>query len=62
MLNAGQVVSRATLIKEGQKGQNCNIDVGISKLRSKIDKNFAYPLLHTERGVGFRMHKDKLDS
>lgn len=66
MLNAGQVVPRATLLKEVW---NCNfdpetnvIDVGVSHLRRKIDKNFAYPLLHTERGVGFRMHKDKLDS
>ena len=29
------------------------IDVQISRLRTKIDKDFAPPLLHTVRGVGY---------
>ena len=34
------------------------IDVHISRLRSKIDKGFAQPLLHTIRGAGY-MIRDK---
>jgi two-component system OmpR family response regulator len=29
------------------------IDVHISRLRSKIDRNFAKTLLHTVRGAGY---------
>jgi len=29
------------------------IDVHISRLRQKIDKDFSPPLLHTVRGVGY---------
>jgi len=31
------------------------IDVHISRLRSKIDRGFERPLLHTVRGVGYRL-------
>ena len=31
------------------------IDVHISRLRSKLDKNFSTPLLHTVRGTGYRL-------
>jgi len=31
------------------------IDVQISRLRSKIDKNFGLPLLHTVRGTGYKL-------
>lgn len=31
------------------------IDVQISRLRSKIDKNFDLPLLHTVRGTGYKL-------
>jgi len=31
------------------------IDVHISRLRSKIDKGFETPLLHTVRGAGYRL-------
>ena len=34
------------------------IDVHISRLRSKIDKGFSQPLLHTIRGAGY-MIRDK---
>ena len=31
------------------------IDVQISRLRSKIDKDFEQPLLHTVRGAGYKL-------
>jgi two-component system OmpR family response regulator len=31
------------------------IDVQISRLRSKIDRGFSKPLIHTIRGVGYLM-------
>jgi two-component system OmpR family response regulator len=34
------------------------IDVHVSKLRQKIDSGFDPPLLHTVRGVGYRLSAD----
>lgn len=55
----GQVVTRAMLL---QHVWNYNadietnvIDVHISRLRAKIDREFETPLLHTRRGHGFIM-------
>ena len=31
------------------------IDVHISRLRSKVDKGFPAPLIHTVRGVGYSL-------
>jgi two-component system OmpR family response regulator len=31
------------------------IDVHLSRLRKKVDEGFARPLLHTVRGVGYRL-------
>ena len=31
------------------------IDVHVSRLRGKIDKDFERPLLHTVRGAGYRL-------
>jgi two-component system OmpR family response regulator len=31
------------------------IDVHVSRLRGKIDKDFDRPLLHTVRGAGYRL-------
>ena len=31
------------------------IDVQISRLRAKVDKDFPVMLIHTLRGVGYRM-------
>jgi two-component system OmpR family response regulator len=31
------------------------IDVQISRLRTKLDKGFDPPLLHTIRGVGYKL-------
>ena len=55
--HAGQTVTR-TMLLEGVwdyhfDPQTNVIDVHISRLRSKIDKGFATPLLHTVRGAGY---------
>jgi two-component system, OmpR family, response regulator len=57
MKHAGQVVTRAMLLENVWDyhfdPQTNVIDVHISRLRSKIDKGFAKPLLHTVRGSGY---------
>ncbi|MEL6226450.1 MAG: response regulator transcription factor [Pseudomonadota bacterium] len=57
MKHARQVVTR-TMLLEGVwdyhfDPQTNVIDVHISRLRSKIDKEFEQPLLHTVRGAGY---------
>jgi two-component system OmpR family response regulator len=57
MRHAGQVVTR-TMLLEGVwdyhfDPQTNVIDVHISRLRQKIDKDFDAPLLHTVRGAGY---------
>jgi two-component system OmpR family response regulator len=59
MRHAGQVVTR-TMLLEGVwdyhfDPQTNVIDVHVSRLRSKIDRGFDRPLLHTVRGVGYRL-------
>ena len=62
MRHAGQVVTRTLLIENVWEyhfdPQTNVIDVHISKLRQKIDSGFDPPLLHTIRGVGFRLGRD----
>ena len=57
MRNAGQVVTRTMLLENVWDyhfdPQTNVIDVHISRLRSKIDKGFERPLLHTVRGAGY---------
>ena len=57
MKNAGQVVTRTMLLEHVWDyhfdPQTNVIDVHISRLRGKIDKGFAAPLLHTVRGAGY---------
>lgn len=57
MKNAGQVVTRTMLLENVWDyhfdPQTNVIDVHISRLRSKIDKGFSEPLLHTMRGAGY---------
>lgn len=57
MQNAGQVVTRTMLLEHVWDyhfdPQTNVIDVHISRLRGKIDKNFDPPLLHTVRGAGY---------
>ncbi|HUV32278.1 MAG TPA: winged helix-turn-helix domain-containing protein [Devosiaceae bacterium] len=57
MKHAGQVVTRTMLLENVWDyhfdPQTNVIDVHISRLRSKIDKGFEQPLLHTVRGAGY---------
>ncbi|SHL65915.1 response regulator transcription factor [Roseibium suaedae] len=57
MQHAGQVVTRTMLLENVWEyhfdPQTNVIDVHISRLRSKIDKDFDKPLLHTIRGAGY---------
>jgi two-component system OmpR family response regulator len=57
MKHAGQVVTRTMLLENVWDyhfdPQTNVIDVHISRLRSKIDKGYAQPLLHTVRGAGY---------
>lgn len=62
MKHRGQVVTR-TMLLEGVwdyhfDPQTNVIDVHISRLRSKIDKDFDKPLLHTVRGAGYVIRDD----
>jgi two-component system OmpR family response regulator len=67
MRHAGQVVTRTMLLENIWNyhfdPQTNVIDVHISRLRSKIDKGFERPLLHTVRGAGYMIsHDDALES
>ena len=57
MKHAGQVVTRTMLLENVWDyhfdPQTNVIDVHVSRLRSKIDKGFERPLLHTIRGAGY---------
>ena len=57
MLHAGKVVTRTMLLEQVWDyhfdPQTNVIDVHVSRLRGKIDKDFATPLLHTVRGAGY---------
>ncbi|MGD2172909.1 MAG: response regulator transcription factor [Gammaproteobacteria bacterium] len=57
MENAGRVVTRTMLLEQVWDyyfdPQTNVIDVHISRLRGKIDKDFDQPLLHTVRGAGY---------
>ncbi len=57
MRNEGRVVTRTMLLEHVWEyhfdPQTNVIDVHISRLRAKIDKGFAKPLLHTVRGAGY---------
>lgn len=59
MRHAGQVVTR-TMLLEGVWNYHFDpqtnvIDVHVSRLRAKIDRDFPTPLLHTVRGAGYRL-------
>lgn len=57
MRHSGQVLTRTMLLENiwdyNFDPQTNVIDVHISRLRSKIDKPFDQPLLHTIRGAGY---------
>jgi two-component system OmpR family response regulator len=60
--HAGQVVTRTMLLENVWDyhfdPQTNVIDVHISRLRSKIDKGFDSPLLHTVRGAGYSLREN----
>jgi two-component system OmpR family response regulator len=57
--HAGHVVTRTMLLENlwdyHFEPQTNVIDSHISKLRQKIDAGFEVPLIHTIRGVGYRL-------
>ena len=61
MQHTGQVVTRSMLLENVWDyhfdPQTNVIDVQISRLRSKIDKDFDAPLLHTVRGAGYKLQE-----
>lgn len=62
MRNAGRVVTR-TMLLEGVWNYHFDpqtnvIDVHISRLRQKVDKDFEVPLIHTVRGSGYMLSAD----
>jgi two-component system OmpR family response regulator len=60
--HSGQVVTRTMLLENVWDyhfdPQTNVIDVHISRLRSKIDKLFDQPMLHTVRGAGYVLRAD----
>ena len=59
MRNTGRVLTRSMILDHvwqyDFEGNDNVLDVYISYLRRKIDKGHARPLIHTLRGVGFKM-------
>jgi two-component system, OmpR family, response regulator len=59
MRHAGQVVTRTMLLENVWEyhfdPQTNLIDVHISRLRQKVDKDFEQPLIHTVRGAGYTL-------
>jgi two-component system OmpR family response regulator len=59
MRHADQVVTRTMLLEQVWDyhfdPQTNVIEVHISRLRRKIDRDFSLPLLHTVRGAGYRL-------
>ena len=62
MRHAGQVVTRTMLLEQVWDyhfdPQTNVIDVHISRIRSKIDKGYDTPLLHTVRGAGYMINEN----
>lgn len=60
--NAGRVVTRSMLLEKVWEynfdPQTNIIDQHVSKLRQKIDREGAQPLIHTVRGVGYVMRAE----
>lgn len=62
MRNEGHIVSK-TMIMERVWNYNFDphtniVEARVSKLRDKIDKGFATPLIHTVRGLGYVLRND----
>ena len=62
MLHVNQIVTRTMLLESVWDyhfdPQTNVIDVHISRLRAKVDKGHAPPLIHTVRGVGYSLSAD----
>ena len=62
MVHAGKVVSRDMILEnvwETTTGGMTNVvDVHITRLRKKIDRDFAKPLIQTRRGLGYVIRAD----
>lgn len=60
MRNAGRVVTRTMLLEQvwnfNFEPNTSVVETHISRLRGKIDKPFATPLLHTIRNTGYTLH------
>jgi two-component system OmpR family response regulator len=60
MRNAGRVVTRTMLLERvwnfNFEPNTTVVETHVSRLRSKIDKPFDVPLIHTMRNVGYSMH------
>ena len=58
-LNQGRVLHRQNILDHAWPSTSSAwsglVDVHIKQLRDKIDKPFAYPLIHTVHGVGYRI-------
>lgn len=63
MRHEGQVITRTMLLEKVWDyhfdPQTNIIDVHVSRLRGKIDKDFDNPLLHTVRGAGYVLRADQ---
>ena len=59
MRNAGRVLTRLQILDHvweyDFEGNDNVLDVYISYVRNKVDKGHALPLIHTVRGIGYRM-------
>jgi len=66
MRNSGEVITRTMLLEKvwdfNFDPQTNVIDVHISRLRAKIDKDFDVPLLKTVRGSGYILHDPDSDN
>jgi len=66
MRNVGRVLTRSMILDHVWQydfdGNDNVLDVYISYLRSKIDRGRTNPLIHTVRGVGYRLEADVDDS
>jgi DNA-binding response OmpR family regulator len=64
MRNVGQVVSRTRLAErvwdEAAEVLDNLVDAHVSHLRKKVDREAGAPLIHTIRGVGYRLGAEEL--
>lgn len=63
MRKTGQVLSRTTiasLVWDMNFDSDTNvIDVAVKRLRSKVDKPFDRPLIHTVRWMGYKLEESR---